>query len=242
MPLFDVEETVEAPPAKPAIWLEDVSARLGTGKARTVGVSLADIVQDGWPDVTLADLGGLKIYKNQQGSLVPQTQALRLHALPTWSGWGIVWVDIDDDGHLDAYVSRAEDRDTVLLYRDGQYIDATAQWGIPEAPTASQGASFADLDGDGDLDLYLAIGTGTGSTGAFGTNGGPNLLYWNQGDHFTEGAAAAGASGLPGGESFGSVLFDMDGDHDIDIFTVNDFARDNVLLNDNGTFTDAVGT
>lgn len=69
-------------------------------------------------------------------------------------GMGAVWVDVDDDGWLDLFVTNfGPDR----LYRnrgDGSFEEATRGSGLGHS-SFSAGASFGDLDSDGDLDLYL---------------------------------------------------------------------------------------
>ena len=69
-------------------------------------------------------------------------------------GMGAVLVDLDDDGHLDLFVSNfGPDR----LYHnrgDGTFSDVTTGSGLGHS-TFSAGAAFGDLDRDGDLDLYL---------------------------------------------------------------------------------------
>ena len=70
------------------------------------------------------------------------------------------------------------------------------------------GATAADFDRDGLVDLYV-------------TNVGPNRLYRNLGDGvFEDVTKHAGVVGDPAWSS-SSVLFDYDGDLDLDLFVAN---------------------
>jgi hypothetical protein len=88
-----------------------------------------------------------------------------------------------------------------------------------------------DAEGDGDLDLYVA------------NDAGPNLLYRNDGGHFTEVGAAAGCAFSGDGRqqaSMGIAAGDYDRDGDQDLLVTN-FSHDHNTLYQNqgdGTFRD----
>ena len=70
-------------------------------------------------------------------------------------GMGSCVGDIDNDGHVDLYVTNFGPN---VLYRnqgDGTFADQTADAGVGD-PRLSTSAAFADIDNDGDLDLYVA--------------------------------------------------------------------------------------
>ncbi len=70
-------------------------------------------------------------------------------------GWGAVFFDYDNDGHLDLYVCNMGDNNR--LYRhDGTWpcTDAGASMGV-DTGGLSYATAVADVDGDGDLDLLV---------------------------------------------------------------------------------------
>ncbi|MDJ0643933.1 MAG: CRTAC1 family protein [Erythrobacter sp.] len=97
------------------------------------------------------------------------------------------------------------------------------------------GAASGDIDDDGDLDVFVARG-----------DGGPNLLYVNQGGaRFEERAAAAGIAFTLGagtnGRHSGPTFGDLDGDGDLDLLLggLESGPTKLYLNNGSGSFTDA---
>ncbi|MFC1715583.1 FG-GAP-like repeat-containing protein [Candidatus Poribacteria bacterium] len=135
---------------------------------------------------------------------------------------GAVFGDYDNDGDMDLYVSNTASVEGAplpdVLYRNdgsGVFEDVTEEAGV-SFEDYSLGAVFGDVDNDGYLDLYVVI------------NGGPNILYHNNGDGtFTDITAEAGV----GDEGFGSnaALGDIDSDGYLDIYVANTgFGDENV--------------
>ena len=69
---------------------------------------------------------------------------------------GAVFVDIDNDGDSDLYVTA--DGPNVLYLNDGKgaFTDAPAKLGLGAGNLNHSSASFADYDNDGRLDVYVA--------------------------------------------------------------------------------------
>ena len=94
-------------------------------------------------------------YRNRgDGTFTDATERKRGRAIRA-----MVWVtcvgDIDNDGHVDLYVTNFGPN---VLYRnqgDGTFADQTADAEVGD-PRLSTSAAFADIDNDGDLDLYVA--------------------------------------------------------------------------------------
>ena len=137
--------------------------------------------------------------------------------------FGSAWADYDNDGDLDLFVPRYDDRRPGYLWRNNgsSFSDITSAAGI--TGTARQrSACWGDYDNDGDLDLYIT------------TAEGGNLLYQNQGDgsflSVDEGAGAAG-------KGHDAIFVDYDNDGDLDLAIAREDTS-NVLLRNNTDNTD----
>ena len=119
-----------------------------------------------------------------------------------------VWVDIDNDGHLDLFVGN--ENSPAQLYRnqgDGTFVDIARQAGVA-SPGFTKGVVAADYDGDGYPDLYVS---------AF--NGDHHLFHNNRDRTFTDVTREAGVEGP--WASFGAWFFDYDNDGWPDLFVAD---------------------
>jgi hypothetical protein len=146
-------------------------------------------------------------------------------ANPAGKGLGVTFCDFDRDGDSDIYLAN----DTVrnFLYRnngDGTFLDVAYGAGVGfdsnGKPQAGMGVDCADVDGKGFPDIFV-------------TNFSEelNTLYMNRGDGiFEDGTVSAGlGSGfVPLG--FGTKMFDVDNDGDLDIHVTNGHVIDNIAL------------
>ncbi|MEZ6117390.1 MAG: VCBS repeat-containing protein [Pirellulaceae bacterium] len=117
-----------------------------------------------------------------------------------------------------------------------------------EAQTFSVAA--ADFDLDGDLDVYVCGYNPTASTlrrGVMGepmpyhdaNNGGRNLLLRNDGNWlFTDATSDVGLDQNNSRFSFAASWEDYDNDGDPDLYVANDYGRNNLYQNNDGTFVD----
>ncbi len=128
-----------------------------------------------------------------------------------------------------------------------QFVDATSSSGIdyeigyilpqgsaPLERIATGGGASGDYDGDGDVDLFITRG-----------DGGPNLLYRNDGDltfvNVSMNAGLAFTKTATENYRHGAPAFaDVDGDGDLDLFIGGLFGDPSLLFenNGNGTFSD----
>lgn len=147
--------------------------------------------------------------------------------------------DIDNDGHLDAFV--CHDVDQSHPYRNDGQGNLILDQSLIE--TLDVGGNYAaiwvDYDNDWDSDLYITKCRGGAPTGD------PqriNLLYRNNGDGtFTEVGAETNMN--DGDQSWTTVFEDFDNDGDFDSFTVNHAWANRFMRNNgDGTFTDIIGT
>ena len=136
-------------------------------------------------------------------------------------GGGAVFLDFDQDGFIDLYVSngsytenlsegeRPEGNPVNRLYRnrqDGTFEDVTNQAGVGD-DGYGMGMTVGDLNNDGYPDIYV-------------TNYGPNVLYLNNGDGtFSDISSKAGVEGDEC--SVGAVWLDYDNDGWLDLYVGN---------------------
>lgn len=131
-------------------------------------------------------------------------------------GEGCAWVDYDQDGDLDLYVS-CDSTGANLLYRnDGSSVFTKITAGATVTSGGrSVSASWADMNNDGRIDLFTSR-----------QNNGPGLLFLQQQD------GAFAQSALPsGGFSWGSAWGDYDNDGFVDLL-VGDTTRSVLWHND----------
>lgn len=138
------------------------------------------------------------------------------------------WGDFDADGDPDLLVGFTAGGGAVLrVYRNdgGHFTDITSASGLIVDAGAVRQPSFVDIDGDGDLDLFVAF------------RDKPNMLFQNDGGHFTDIAASVGLADPR--KSVGAVWFDYQQDGDLDLYVANqDGDANGFFRNDKGHFTD----
>jgi len=247
----------ESPDSTEPITLVADSDSLALPPLRAYGISLVDYDDDGLADVTLAAVSGLYVFHNEgEWAFRDVTAELGLSgaAAPDLANsYAVVWVDVDDDGDLDLFVSRRllpQDSGpgihalrTPLLLRaqGGQLVDITAESGLA-VEGSWEGAAFSDLDGDGRLDLVLTGGVDASgeNNGEFGHTGSGGAMWRGLGDGtFERLDGAAACTGPEDSESWGVLALDVDGDGDQDVLQANDFIPATFCLNQgDGTFAD----
>ena len=139
-----------------------------------MGVAVADYNGDGRLDIAKTNFSGdiPSLFRNEDGHLfedVAQRSGLAANHL---LGWGIAFVDLDDDGWKDLIVANGHvypevDRSALgeryrqktLVYRNlgnGKFADITAQAG-PALQTLrpARGLAAGDLDGDGRPEIVI---------------------------------------------------------------------------------------
>ena len=243
---------------------EDVTERSGLGfRGYCHGVITGDIDNDGDQDVFLCNYGGDALFLNNGNgtfSDISQSSGVRASS-ETWSS-SAAFLDFDNDGDLDLYVTRYGDwqwpRDDKfcgdskrkirrycspkelrpvrhVLFRnngDHTYSDVTRVAGIDRADGHGFGAVAADLDGDNRVDLYVA------------NDQDPNFLFLNRGDGTFRDATDESGAGLniEGHTSAGMGVDaeDLDGDGRPELFVTNFQEEYNTLFKNlrPGTFLD----
>ncbi|NUQ91489.1 MAG: VCBS repeat-containing protein [Gemmatimonadaceae bacterium] len=210
------------------------------------GVAAGDVNGDGLPDLYFtANLGKNRLYINKgHYRFEDVTDRAGVAGPPGWKT-GVTMADVNGDGKLDIFVSAVSYRSMKgrnVLYvnnGDGTFTDRTAELGLEHSGYSTQ-AVFFDYDGDGDLDMFLlSHSTHTERSGS--ARAASDILYRNDGSHFTDVTAAAGIHEVDG-FGLGVVASDLNGDGCPDLYVGNDFQEDDALWINNcdGTFTDRV--
>jgi hypothetical protein len=141
-----------------------------------MGVDFEDYNNDGWPDVVITDLANQKyaLYANAgDGSFDYTTLTTGLGAISLLhSGWGIRFLDYDNDGWKDLFIVQSHVMDTIevnephlrylesplLLWNDHgkRFADVSAESGeVFQQKWAARGMAVGDLDNDGRVDVVV---------------------------------------------------------------------------------------
>jgi hypothetical protein len=204
------------------------------------GIALGDLDGDGWPDAVLAlPLGPSRFLRNDgAGNLILD---------PGWSVDGgqlpsassVAVADLDADGDLDVVLSRATGLEDLILRNQG---DGTFRAeALPDSEPESLTVTVADFNDDGRLDLFVAGFQSMESRDY--RPGGPEVLV-GEGQRLylqnADGSYRNASDGLPSeidrALTFQGAALDFEGDGDMDLYLVNDFAAEAVpnalLIND----------
>jgi hypothetical protein len=270
-------------PSRDPVWFEDFTAQAGIDHVAVCGnrnkdhiletlgsgVAIADYDNDGDQDIYLPTaqttddwLAGHKpasnaLYRNNGDGTFSDVAAAAGVDLSAWS-LGAYFVDVDNDGDKDLFVTNWGSNVLYVNNGDGTFYDGTAAAGLGGHAVWSASAAFGDLDLDGDLDLYVAnyakyslLDPPHGGDkitwrgmrvlmGPIGLKGEADQLYRNDGDGtFTDVTESAGMTPPEPHYGLGVVFSDLDRDGDPDIFVAND-SMANYLWRNEGSlrFTD----
>ncbi len=224
-----VEEAIER-------GIDATIASLGLGGS---GVSTIDFDQDGDDDITLGDNLGVRFYENNNG--VFELIDVDIET-PPGDLRGVVWSDINNDGHFDLLLSSYLGE--VRFYKNlGNMVfeDITESSGIANVNTGNWGVSFADINRDGFVDLQLCR-----YVGWLDIPEDPSVdqllwtrLYLNNGDDtFTDFTIDSGFIIEPA-PVFQGVFLDINNDLWPDNFSIIDRDPGNrMFINNEGVFED----
>ncbi|RXH54315.1 CRTAC1 family protein [Granulicella sibirica] len=140
-----------------------------------MGVSVGDFNRDGQLDIVKTNFAGDtdSLYQNLgDGTFEDHTYLSGLGINTRYLGWGVGFVDLDNDGWLDIFISNghvypevdnshldspyAEHKYVYRNLRTGQFEEVTNQAGSGmTAAVAARGCAFGDFDNDGDMDVVV---------------------------------------------------------------------------------------
>lgn len=161
---------------------EDVTKKAGVGGPwYSMGVTVGDYNNDGYPDMYVSNYGTNVLYKNNgNGTFTDVTKKAKVGGTEKEFSVGAVWFDYDNDGFLDLYVGNylnfdpnykyyyapdgfpgplAYDAQPDILYHnngDGTFDDVTKAMGITDVDGRAMGVGAIDYDEDGFVDIYVA--------------------------------------------------------------------------------------
>ena len=159
-----------------------------------------------------------------------------------------LYADVNGDG-LDDYVI-VDRRGIMVAPGGGGRRTLLPAWSAPAEMLNPSVITAGDLDGDGDLDLWLAqykmpYVAGQMPTPFYDANDGfPSYLLINDGNaRFTDRTIESGLEGKRYRRTYSASLIDLDGDQDLDLLNVSDFAGLDLYLNDGrGQFREATSS
>jgi enediyne biosynthesis protein E4 len=153
-----------------------------------MGVDFSDYDNDGWPDIAVTDLANQNyaIYHNSgNGTFTYDSVATRVGEITALhSGWGMRFMDYDNDGWKDLFIAQGHDLDTIeksfpeLHYREApmllrnvggkRFVDVGSSSGdLFRQKWVGRGLAIGDIDNDGRLDVVIS------------ENGGPAHILMN---------------------------------------------------------------
>ena len=205
------------------------------------GSTFVDLDGDGWPELAVSsDFGTSRLFwNNGDGTFTDGTLDARVGTAQ--NAMGTTFGDYDGDGDLDWFVTSVYSssrgspggdeegtKDGNRLFRndgDRRFSDVTDLAGVRNG-SWGWGAAFFDADNDGDLDLTMT--NGMLMMPGYGADA---MRYWeNQGKGtFRSRSTEVGLDDIEDGK--GLLVFDADGDGDLDVFVVNNASEPRFYLN-----------
>jgi enediyne biosynthesis protein E4 len=233
----------------------DVTVKAGLiSKCYSMGITVGDIDNDGYPDIYISNYGSNILYRNNGNGTFTDITAKAGVAGGNECSVGAAWLDYDNDGLLDLYVGNylffdpdykyfyapdgfpgpmAYDAQKDVLYRNlgnNKFEDVTEAAGIVDIDGRAMGVGAADYDDDGFVDIYVA------------NDHTLNYLWHNNGNGtFSERGVMSGTAFSQAGEATVSMsvdFADFNGDGLLDMFLSDDRYCSLYENMGNGVFSD----
>lgn len=221
------------------------------------GVGVADLNNDNLQDIFFCgNQVDNKLFINKGDFIFDDiSKSANINQGKTWSN-GVTFVDINNDGWLDIYVSQGGPKERLqrknLLYinnQDGTFIEMAESYGLADMGISTQSVFF-DFDNDGDLDCLVMNENelyGYDPISLFkmieeedSKYFNSSHLYRNDGGKFTDVTKEAGVERPVFG--LGISVSDINNDGWLDFYIASDYYLPDCLFinNHNGTFTDCI--
>ncbi|HEX6729993.1 MAG TPA: CRTAC1 family protein [Pyrinomonadaceae bacterium] len=230
---------------------EDVTASAGVDKefGHGLGIVTADLDDDGWTDIYVANDGDPnQLWINQKNGTFKNGALLAGAAVnrdgKAEAGMGVDAGDFDGNGTDDIFITHLMDETNTLFTNFGNSLfeDRTRETGlgIPGRRFTGFGTLFFDYDNDGWLDLLVVNGAvqllpELISKGNPFPLGQPKQLFRNSGKGgFVEVVNQAGPNFQLLEVSRGAAFGDIDNDGDTDVMVTNNNGPVRLLLNTSG--------
>jgi hypothetical protein len=140
-----------------------------------MGAAAADYDNDGWLDIVKTNFSDdtPTLYRNNQdGSFTDVTYRAGLGVNNRFLGWGVGFVDLDNDGWKDVFMVNGhvypnigkvqpatpyrQEKNVYWNLRNGAFLDISARVGAAvTTPRPSRGAAFGDLNNDGAIEIVV---------------------------------------------------------------------------------------
>jgi enediyne biosynthesis protein E4 len=227
----------------------DVSQKSGVGvpEAKGMGVVLADLNNDGWTDIAVAnDTWPNFLFINQKDGTFKDVSFISGLAASEdgkyEAGMGIDAADLDGDGWTEIYITHL-DHELNRLYHnnhDGTFDDVTYTCGIGNSAIDLSGVTmkFLDYDNDGWTDICQLNGAMLDNIALYHSEVSykePMLMYRNLGDgRFRKASDQLGVDFTRPIAGRGLAVADYDNDGDLDLAVNVRGDRAELLRNDGG--------
>ncbi len=229
----------------------DVTASAGINLAfgPGLGIATADVDDDGWIDMFVAnDQQENQLWMNQGDGTFRNLALMSGVALSpagdAKADMGVDFGDFDNDGDEDLFVTELTGQGSTLYVNDGSglFEDRVSQTGIrmPSLPYTGFGAGWFDIDNDGWLDILAVNGRVVEEREPSVDDPFPldqkNQLFRNLGNvQFEDVTDRAGSVFQLSEVSRGAAFGDVDNDGDMDVLVTNAAGPVRLLVNQIGT-------
>ncbi|MBI2536901.1 MAG: CRTAC1 family protein, partial [Gemmatimonadetes bacterium] len=229
----------------------EVAARAGVlgEKGKSLEAAWADLDEDGWPDLYVAnDVSDNMLFRNLgNGTFEDISHSARVADYR--SAMGLALGDWDGDQDTDIFITHWIAQENALYNNQRErflagggplvFMGEADRYGVGQIALdyVGWGTFFFDYDNDGKLDLFVANGH------TFQQRNAPHLLapqnsqlFWNRGaeEGFYDVSAVSGEYFRKAYVGRGAAFGDYDNDGDLDVFVVNHGGPGILLRNEGG--------